>query len=156
MSDIFGNEEHEPARLEQPLNGICLCGAVTITLHGTLPLVDICHCDMCVRWSGTFLGGLSGKHAEITGQDSISIYKSSEWAERAFCKNCGSNLWYEFTPTGHTSYLAGLFDVPEGLGILQQIFVDEKPDWYDLAQKSPMKTGAEVIAEAEAAGFTFD
>ena len=158
MSDeLFGVDDGaEAEKLAEPLKGHCLCRAVSITLHGTRPLVDICHCDMCVRWSGTFLGGLSGDSADITGRDNIGIYKSSEWAERAFCKVCGSNLWYEFTPTGHTSFLAGLFDVPKGLGILQQIFVDEKPDWYDLAQKSPMKTGAEVIAEAKAAGFEFE
>ena len=50
----------------------------------------------------------------------------------------------------------GLFDLPDGFAIKQQIFVDEKPDWYDIAQASPMKTGAEVIAEAKAAGFSFD
>lgn len=156
MSDIFGEDEGEVERLADPIHGKCLCGAVSITLEGVLPKVDICHCEMCLKWSGTFLGGLSGTHATVLGEDSITIYQSSDWAQRAFCKTCGSNLWYCFTPTGHTSYLAGLFNLPEGLGILQQIFVDEKPDWYDLAQSSPMKTGAEVIAEAEAAGFVFE
>ena len=49
-----------------------------------------------------------------------------------------------------------MFDLPKGLPIKHQIFVDEKPDWFDLAQESPMKTGAEIIAEAKAAGFSFD
>ena len=40
-------------------------------------------------------------------------------------------------------------------GIEQQIFVDEKPDWYDIAQESPMLTGPEVIAEAMAQGLSF-
>jgi len=156
MSDIIDDGADGEERLSDPLHGRCLCGAVTITLEGALPKVDICHCEMCVRWSGTFLGGLSGTSAAVTGEQSVSVYQSSDWAQRAFCNKCGTNLWYCFTPTGHISYLAGLFDVPKGLGILQQIFVDEKPDWYDLVQKSPMKTGAEAIADAEAAGFTFD
>ncbi len=158
MSELFGpsDGDTQPAPLSEPLKGRCLCGAVTITLNAARPLVDICHCEMCVRWSGTFLGGLSGKCFTITGQDAVSTYRSSDWAERCFCSICGSNLWYRFVPGDHYSFLAGLFDVPAGLGILQQIFVDEKPDWYDLVQQSPMKTGAEVIAEAEAAGFKFD
>jgi len=157
MVELFGPDEATlPDTLKEPLNGHCLCGAVTITINAARPMVDICHCEMCVRWGGTFLGGLSGESHSVSGEDHVAVYKSSEWAERAFCKTCGSNLWYLFVPGNHYSFIAGLFDVPEGFGILQQIFVDEKPDWYDLVQQSPMKTGAEVIAEARAAGFAFD
>jgi len=93
--------------------------------------------------------------AEVAGEDSVAVYRSSEWAERAFRGTCGSNLWYRFLPTGSRSFLAGLFDLPPGIGIERQIFVDEKPDWYDILQESPMLTGPECIAEAEAAGFSF-
>ena len=146
----------EAERLEAPLEGRCLCGAVTITLTGTEKQVDVCHCSMCARWGGAMYAGLESEGFSVTGEESITVYKSSDWAERAFCGTCGSNLWYKFLPTGNCTFLAGLFDLPDGFGIKQQIFVDEKPDWYDLVQKSPMKTGEEIIAEAEAAGFTFD
>lgn len=92
----------------------------------------------------------------IQGEDVVVTYQSSDWAERAFCSKCGSNLWYLFKPTGNRTFLAGLFDLPTGFGIKQQIFVDEKTDWYDLVQNSPMKTGPEIIAEVEAAGLNFD
>lgn len=138
------------------MKGHCLCGAVTITVTGEHREIDVCHCKMCARWGGAMYAGLESDGFAVEGEDSVSVYKSSDWAERAFCKTCGSNLWYEFLPTGNRTFLAGLFDLPEGFGIKQQIFVDEKPDWYDLVQESPMKTGEEIIAEAEAAGFTFD
>ncbi|QFT77372.1 GFA family protein [Erythrobacter sp. THAF29] len=141
---------------DQPLKGHCLCGAVQITVTAFHKEIDICHCRMCQRWGGAFYAGLESDAFEIEGEDRISVYKSSDWAERAFCSKCGSNLWYKFLPTGNRTFLAGLFDVPEGMPIKHQIFVDEKPDWYDLAQESPMKTGPEIIAEAEAVGFTFD
>ncbi len=143
-------------RLSQPLKGHCLCSAVSITLTRAEPHVDVCHCEMCARWGGAMYAGIEGESAEVEGEESVSTYHSSAWAERAFCKTCGSNLWYRFLPTGNRTFLAGLFDLPPGFGIKQQIFVDEKPDWYDLAQNSPMKTGAEIIAEAKAAGFEFD
>jgi hypothetical protein len=146
----------EAATLAEPISGSCLCGAVQITIRAAHREVDICHCTMCQKWGGVFYAGLKGAAAEVTGEEAITIYRSSAWAERAFCGTCGSNLWYRFVPTGHRSFLAGLFDLPPGFGIEQQIFVDEKPDWYDLAQTSPMKTGAEIIAEAKAAGFSFD
>lgn len=144
------------APLADPVAGRCLCGAVHITITAMHPQVDVCHCAMCQRWSGAFYAGVKGASVTVTGEDSIVAYQSSPWAERAFCGTCGSNLWYRFLPTGNRTFLAGLFDLPAGFGIEQQIFVDEKPDWYDLVQASPMKTGAQIIAEAKAAGFSFD
>ncbi|WP_073975295.1 GFA family protein [Erythrobacter donghaensis] len=150
----------EAPRLAEPVTGHCLCGAVTITVTAMQAEVDICHCAMCGRWGGAFFAGVKGEGAEVTGEEAITVYRSSEWAERAFCGTCGSNLWYEFLPTKGRSFLAGLFDLPPGFGIEQQIFVDEKPDWYDIVQESPMKTGPEVIAEAMAGmgaqGLSFD
>ncbi|WP_245806109.1 GFA family protein [Erythrobacter donghaensis] len=146
----------DTARLAEPVTGHCLCGAVTITVTAMRCEVDICHCGMCQRWGGVFYAGVKGEAAEVTGEDAVTVYRSSQWAERAFCGTCGSNLWYRFLPTGNRSFLAGLFDLPKGFGIEQQIFVDEKPDWYDIARESPMLTGPEVIAEAKAHGFSFD
>tara|TARA_B100000678_G_scaffold225090_1_gene192818 strand:- start:3166 stop:3612 length:447 start_codon:yes stop_codon:yes gene_type:complete len=146
----------EAERLGEPVTGHCLCGAVTITIAGMEPHVDVCHCDMCARWGGAFYPGVEGENAEVSGEEAITVYRSSDWAERAFCGTCGSNLWFRFLPTGNRTFVSGLFDLPDGFAIKQQIFVDEKPDWYDIAQASPMKTGAEVIAEAKAAGFSFE
>lgn len=142
--------------LDQPLTGKCLCGAVSITLTGMRKEVDVCHCEMCRRTYGNFAAMVSGAGFTVSGADHIGTYKSSDWAERSFCKKCGSALWYRFTPTDFTSFAAGHFDLPEGLPIKQQIFVDEKPDWYDLVQQSPMKTGEEIVAEAKAAGISFE
>ena len=142
--------------IAEPLTGKCLCGGVEITVTGALPQVDVCHCSMCRQWAGGPFGGIKGSSFTVTGEDHITAYRSSEWAERAFCRVCGSNLWYHFIPADHFSFVAGLFDLPEGTQISEQIFVDEKPSWYDFAQKTPMKTGAEVIAQAKAAGFDFD
>lgn len=144
------------APLDRAVTGRCLCGAVAITVEDMLPEVDVCHCAMCQRWGGAFYAGVKGESTTVSGEEAITVYRSSEWAERAFCGTCGSNLWYRFLPTGHRSFLAGLFDLPPGFGIEQQIFVDEKPDWYDILQESPMKTGPEVIAEAMAQGLSFD
>jgi hypothetical protein len=142
--------------LDHPVTGHCLCGAVHITITAMQREVDVCHCAMCQRWGGAFYAGVKGDAVAVTGEDSITVHQSSNWAERAFCGTCGSNLWYRFFPSGNRTFLAGLFDLPPGFGIEQQIFVDEKPDWYDLLQASPMKTGPEIIAEATAAGFSFD
>ena len=144
-------------RIEGALTGKCLCGGVTLTLRDAHREVDICHCSMCQQWTGSMYAGIEADDCKVEGEAHISTYASSEWAERAFCAKCGSGLWYRFLPTGNRTFLTGLFrDLPEGLPIKHQIFIDEKPDWYDIAQATPKKTGAEIIAEAEAAGFSFE
>lgn len=146
----------EATRLAEPVTGRCLCGAVRITVEAMHPEVDICHCAMCQRWGGAFYAGVKGESVAVAGEAAVTVYRSSPWAERAFCGTCGSNLWYRFLPTGSRSFLAGLFDLPRGFAIERQIFVDEKPDWFDIAQESPLLTGEQIIAEAKAEGFSFD
>lgn len=146
----------EAKALDTPLEGRCLCGAVTITLASPLPVIDVCHCRMCQRWVGGAFGGVRGGEATVGGEAHVKVFASSDWAERAFCGTCGSGLWYRFLPTGTRSFLSGLFVLPEGFTIERQIFVEDKPHWLDFAQPSPMLTGEQVIAEAKAAGITFD
>ncbi len=158
MSEMFGEEQEtaDVGVLDEPLTGKCLCGSVSITVHSMRREIDVCHCEMCRKNYGNFAAMVAGADFTIEGESSVGTYKSSDWAERCFCKNCGSALWYRFTPTNFYSFAAGHFELPEGLPIKQQIFVDEKPDWYDLVQESPMKTGAEIVAEAEEAGISFE
>ena len=153
---MFGEQADLVESHAQPITGSCLCGAVSITLHAMRREVDVCHCEMCRKNYGSFAAMVAGKDFTVAGEDQVGTYRSSDWAERSFCRTCGSALWFKFLPTGYTSFAAGHFDLPAGLPIKQQIFVDEKPDWYDLAQDSPMKTGPQIIAEAEAAGISFE
>ncbi|MEP0391225.1 MAG: GFA family protein [Erythrobacter sp.] len=142
--------------IDKPVAGKCLCGSVSIIMREAHREVDVCHCTMCQSWTGSMYAGIEADDFMIEGEEHITAYQSSKWAERAFCSKCGSHLWFKFLPTGARTFLAGLFDLPKGMPIKHQIFVDEKPDWFDIAQESPMKTGPEIIAEAEAAGFNFD
>ena len=138
------------------VSGHCLCGAVTIELRQLKPLIDACHCTMCRQWGGGPFMGVGGGEFKVQGREHIASYASSDWAERAFCNQCGSNLWYRFKPSDHFSFSAGLFELGDEVQIEQQIFVDEKPGYYDFAQQTPMKTSDEVIADAIAAGFSFE
>lgn len=139
------------------LNGKCLCGAVTIVAHPARQHIEACHCDMCRRWGGiAFTGIQCGSDVSFGGEEHITRYSSSDWAERGFCKICGSNLFYHFTPASNYSFPAGLFDNLEGFTLHEEIFIDEKPDYYNFAEDTVQKTGEEIIEEAKAAGFSFD
>lgn len=141
---------------DNAIQGHCLCGAVQITLEAPKDHLEICHCEMCRRWGGAFYAALEGESFAITGEAAISTFQSSDWAERAFCGKCGSNLWYRFLPTGNRSFLAGLFSDADCLGVSREIFVDERAAWAELPGDQKRQTGEEVIAEAKAAGFSFD
>ena len=127
--------------------GRCLCGAVEIKLTDEHKAVGVCHCSMCRRWgSGPNMAIDVGKDIEINGDDNITHYRSSEWAERAFCKTCGSNLYYRVVETGDHVVCAGILDDQGDLTLKSQIFIDDKPDFYAFANDTKNLTGAEVFA----------
>ena len=123
----------------------CLCGAVHVTAP-TVRDVHVCHCPMCRRWNGGpgfCVDG--GTEVEVSGP--VTRYASSDWAERAFCSRCGTHLFYRLLDTNAHSLSAGLFQDEDGLQITEQIYIDEKPAYYDLANDTPTMTGAEIEAK---------
>ena len=129
------------------VTGKCLCGAVKVTLTGDHKEVGICHCGMCRRWSsGPLMAVDVGQDIEIEGRENVATYRSSEWAERAFCKTCGSNLYYRIVEADQCIVSAGILDEEDGLALGIQVFIDEKPQFYDLANDTKTMTGAEVFA----------
>src|SRR5262245_33027959 len=129
------------------ISGQCLCGAVTFRADVAKREVDTCHCSMCRRWSaGPYIGLVHDGAVAFEGADNIGVYKSSMWEERAFCKVCGSSLYYRLLGTAHYSFSANALDDQSGLVLTSQIFIDEKPAYYDFANDTPKLTGAQVFA----------
>lgn len=127
--------------------GKCLCGEVQVKVTAEHKDVGSCHCDMCRRWgSGPFLAVHVGQDIEIEGTENITAYNSSEWGERAFCKKCGTNLYYRLKGTGEYMLSVGVLDDQSNFTLTNQIFIDEKPAFYDFANDTPKMTGAEVFA----------
>lgn len=130
-----------------PISGRCLCGAVTFTADVAKRDVDVCHCSMCRRWTaGPFIGLMHQGAVAFEGADNIGVYKSSEWGERAFCKVCGTSLFWRLTGADTYSFSAGVLDDQTGIQLTMQIFIEEKPDYYDFANDTPRLTGAEAMA----------
>ena len=78
------------------------------------------------------------------------ITQSSEWAQRCFCKHCGTHL---FVKVGNDYYInAGLFADNAGFETTSQIFIDCKAPYYDLANDTPKLTEAEFLEMVGAAG----
>ena len=129
------------------MKGLCLCGAVAIRAQDGRD-VGVCHCAMCRRWGGGPLFAVHcGPDVEIAGSDKVKSYASSPWAERAFCTECGSHLYYRLKATGEYIVPAGLFgDMPDAV-LTSQIFIDQKPSYYRFANETTELTAAEVFAK---------
>ncbi|MGI9481806.1 MAG: GFA family protein [Hyphomicrobiales bacterium] len=127
--------------------GRCLCGAVTFKAVPGGAHTAACHCSMCRKWcSGPYLLINCGKAVEFEGEENITVYRSSDWGERGFCAKCGSNLFWRLADGGQYGIAAGAFDSDEGWTMKREIFIDEKPDWYDFGNDTEKMTGPEVIA----------
>ena len=87
---------------------------------------------------------------KIEGEEAIRVFASSQWAERAFCGTCGSNLFYRVTAEGPMQgeiHLAmGVLDDPAGVSLSTELFIDLKPDGYGFSQHTHQMTEAEVMA----------
>lgn len=130
------------------LSGHCLCGKVGVaTRSGTLH-VGACHCGMCRKWGGgPLLAVDGGQDVSLTGEEYITRYSSSEWAERAFCKECGTHLFYKLKANGQHILSAGLLDQEPELVMDHQIFIDKKPQYYTFSNETEVMTEAEVFAK---------
>ncbi|VCU69607.1 Glutathione-dependent formaldehyde-activating enzyme [Pigmentiphaga humi] len=128
------------------MNGNCLCGAVAFTSPDTREL-SVCHCGFCRKWGGGPLFVVHcGPNVVFTGGGQVAVYPSSNWAERAFCKRCGTHLYYKLLATGEYFVPAGTFGSTD-FELSSQIYVDKRPGYYELANRTPMLTEAQVIEQ---------
>jgi len=128
--------------------GSCLCGAIEVTARHLSKDVGACHCSMCRKWSGgPLLAVDGGTDVSFAGEENISLFDSSDWAERAFCGKCGTHLFYKLKQSGQYIVPAGLFEDDKRFVFEHQIFIDEKPAYYRFANETRDMTGAEVFAK---------
>lgn len=128
--------------------GRCLCGAIRVVARGMSKHVGACHCGMCRRWGGGPLMAVDcGTSVEFEGEDKISVYGSSNWAERGFCSICGSHLFYRLKENQQTAIPVGIFDGNDEFVFDHQVFIDRKPSFYSFENATTDMTEAEVFAK---------
>jgi hypothetical protein len=118
-------------------SGKCLCGAVRFEAQDVDPHVHACHCSMCRHWNGGPALAVSVGSVTFTGDENIGRFASSDWAERGFCKECGSNLFYflKIEPSRYIMW-AGSFD-KQDFEFGGEIFCADKASWYDFSGDHP-------------------
>jgi hypothetical protein len=131
--------------------GQCLCGAVTLRTRLREPTVLACHCQQCQRWTG---GGplftVRVEDLEIDGIENIATYRASDWGERAFCRVCGSTLYWKMQAGAVSGIAVGLLDDQSDLSVAMEIFTDHRPGWLPEWGSAGQKSEAEMHAQLEA------
>ncbi|MEM6637730.1 MAG: GFA family protein [Pseudomonadota bacterium] len=126
--------------------GQCLCGAVKV--HGELRSGDVqaCHCGQCQRWTG---GGpllaVRVQDLEIEAEAEIETYQASNHGERAFCRTCGSTLYWKMQGKPPSFVALGLLDDQSGLSVTEEIFVDYRPAWMPAWPDATQRTEADML-----------
>lgn len=130
------------------IQGSCLCGSVNLSTTQINPHVAACHCNMCRKWGGGALLGVEcNDDMRFSGKENIAVYQSSQWAERGFCKQCGTHLFYRLKENNQYFIPAGIFDLSEDLVFDLQVFIEEKPEYYSFANQTKNLTGEELFAQ---------
>jgi hypothetical protein len=136
--------------------GGCLCGAVRYAIATDKTGLSGCSCEQCRRHTGSLLVALDVPAEAISfTAGEPAVYTSSGWAERGFCRDCGSTLFYRVTRgkmAGLTAMAAGTFDSLEGLHVTHEVFADGTGGAYALAGTHERLTGAETMAKYSGAG----
>ncbi len=113
--------------------GGCQCGAVRYALYSEPTDSSICHCRMCQKAFGNYfapLGGVPLNDLEWT-RGTLGIFRSSEAAERGFCRDCGTPLTYRAMDFDRISVSLGSLDDPSKVMPSSQFGLEGRISWVD-------------------------
>jgi len=94
---------------------------------------------------GPLMAAGCGTEVVFEGAENITVYNSSEWAERGFCRQCGSHLFYRLKDSNEYQMAAGLFTDQQRFNFDLQVYIDKKPSFYSFVNKTKEMSEAEVI-----------
>ena len=98
-----------------PRTGGCQCGAVRYAFDGEPTNVHVCHCRMCQKAvGGPFAVLVPVKKADLrVTRGAFAWFASSDLARRAFCRDCGTPLAFDYPHDDGIGLMAGTLDRPD-------------------------------------------
>lgn len=101
-------------RLPVTVTGGCQCGAVRYRSTALMDNSHICHCRMCQKAVGNFFAALVGAPNDelVWTRGAPAVFASSDLAERGFCAQCGTPLFYRSIGGTRTGLTTGSLDDP--------------------------------------------
>jgi hypothetical protein len=136
------------------VKGQCFCGAVSFEIEATLSAPSLCHCGQCRRLHGAPGAYTSAPVAayRIRGEESLNWYRISPRSEQAFCRVCGSKLFWREIGGEDLDATIGSLDAPAGLKLARHIWTRSQGDYYEIdhdgvPRYAESSVGAEPIGE---------
>ena len=126
--------------MDLPLQGGCLCGAVRYRVTAEPVDSAYCHCRMCQRRSGA--PAVATAEIPVAGFSFIlgkpAAYRSSPAAQRLFCRDCGTELYFTlFDDPPSLSLNIGTLDDPEAVQPIKRIWTSSQVSWFDVDDDLP-------------------
>jgi hypothetical protein len=101
-------------RIPMTVTGGCQCGAVRYRTTALTDNAHICHCRMCQKAVGNLFAALVGTPNDelVWTRGQPATFASSDHAERGFCTQCGTPLFYRGKDSPRTGLTIGSLDDP--------------------------------------------
>jgi hypothetical protein len=139
-------------RREPVATGGCQCGAVRYALYVSPQNAHVCHCRMCQRATGGLFAALAGapKADFAWTRGRPAVFRSSNLASRAFCRDCGTPLSFGYDlPEARYYVTMGSLDEPARYPIVVQYGVEARLPWVKFCEDVRAEvTGADPKAAA--------
>lgn len=116
--------------------GGCQCGKVRYRVSGGLGRASLCHCRMCQRASGNVFAPLVTAHG-VEWEGTPARFASSDVADRGFCRDCGTPLFYEGSAGQGLNLMVGTLDNPELAPPVLHYGVESRVAWLHLSDDWP-------------------
>ena len=124
-------------RATEHATGGCQCGRVRFRVTEPLGQAVICHCRMCQRASGNAFAPL----VNVTGVEfdgEPDRFASSDIAERGFCRDCGTPLFYEGHSGQGLNLMVGALDDPDAAAPVFHCGVESRVSWLATIDALPV------------------
>jgi len=138
------------------LTGGCQCGAVRYELMGPVRRACICHCRMCQKASGQpFMAFATVDQEQLRWtRGTPAVFRSSNLAQRGFCRDCGTPLTFQFQSQGEEIAMTiGSLDDPTAVSPTTQYGVESAIAWCATLSDLPRVTTEDDFGPELAARF---
>lgn len=120
--------------------GSCLCGQIQFLAGLPSKWCAHCHCSMCRKAHGagyvTWVGFERGQVTFTEGEDRLSWFESSTGAQRGFCGQCGSSMFFRSQQwPGELHIALGCFEDAIDRRPRANVFFDRHVDWMPIDNK---------------------
>lgn len=124
------------------LTGQCLCGDIRFEYPGPLGPIALCHCSQCRRAHGSAFSASAPVQAVrfryLCGETLIREYESRPGKYRAFCSQCGSQLYSRVDAIpGILRLRVGIINEPLNRAPASHVYVGSKSEWFEITDTIP-------------------